>query len=82
MANSIEWVKSSFAYLLFHFGRILFRITAGPLNLCHGGCEALIDSGTTVIVGPSTEIELIQQMVPSYDPTVRTFHPGILLNDH
>ncbi|CAF3744670.1 unnamed protein product [Adineta steineri] len=39
-------------------------IYAGNLNLCDGGCEALIDSGTSWILGSYTGIRRFQELVP------------------
>ena len=43
---------------------------AGTLNLCNGGCEAVIDSGTTSIVGPFSKLEHIYKSIPTYDSMV------------
>jgi hypothetical protein len=49
----------------------LFSVKAGTLDLCNGGCEALIDSGTSFIIGPFEDIERFQQSIPTYNSVVR-----------
>jgi hypothetical protein len=52
------------------FTKVLLSVKTNTLNLCNGGCEALIDSGTTFIIGPSLDIERFQQSIPTYNLTV------------
>ncbi|CAF1264548.1 unnamed protein product [Rotaria sordida] len=44
-------------------------IKAGRLNLCNGGCTAIIDSGTTYIIGPSSDVYRLLRSIPHYNPT-------------
>jgi cathepsin D len=58
----------------------LFSVKAGTLNLCNGGCEALIDSGTTFIIGPFSDVERFQQLIPTYDSIVTIHHINALID--
>jgi hypothetical protein len=57
-------------YLSRSSASFLLSVMAGTLGLCNGGCEAVIDSGTTFIIGPFSDIERFQQSIPTYNPTV------------
>ncbi len=48
----------------------MFRIKAGTLNLCNGGCEVLIHSGTTFIIGPFSDVQRFQELIPTYNSIV------------
>ncbi|CAF3033311.1 unnamed protein product [Rotaria socialis] len=49
-------------------------IKIGGLDLCPGGCEAVIDSGTTMIIGPSLKVRHFRAWIPNYDEKESTFN--------
>ncbi|CAF4804098.1 unnamed protein product [Rotaria sp. Silwood1] len=49
-------------------------IKAGTLNLCNGGCTAVIDSGTTYIIGPSSDVNRFLRSISHYNSTDGSVH--------
>ncbi|XP_049780921.1 lysosomal aspartic protease-like isoform X3 [Schistocerca cancellata] len=51
-------------YWQFHMDKIDVDLGTKLIPFCENGCEALIDTSTTTITGPASEIEKIHELLP------------------
>uniref|UniRef100_A0A8C9RU32 Cathepsin D n=2 Tax=Scleropages formosus TaxID=113540 RepID=A0A8C9RU32_SCLFO len=48
------------AYWQIHMDQL---VVGNQLTLCSGGCEAIVDTGTSLITGPSTEVQALHKVI-------------------
>ena len=41
----------------------IVTVSDGSATACQGGCQAIIDSGTSYLLGPTTEIESVNDAI-------------------
>ncbi|XP_072379228.1 cathepsin D-like isoform X1 [Diabrotica undecimpunctata] len=65
-----KYYKGDFSYLPVTKQRYwqvnMDNFTAGDATVCNNGCEAIIDSGTSFIIGPWEDIEAINDAIDAY----------------
>jgi len=49
------------------------RVQIGDNILCVNGCQAIINTGTTFIIGPPLDIEVINKKLDTYTSETYTF---------
>ena len=42
---------------------MFYRITVGSSAFCNGGCNAIADTGTSLLTGPKEEVDKLNEMI-------------------
>ena len=42
------------------------RVTAGTVTVCPNGCDAIADTGTSLLVGPNDEVDKLNKLIGAH----------------
>ena len=42
---------------------MIVRVVAGATTLCSSGCQAIADTGTSLLVGPDEDVDKLNKMI-------------------
>lgn len=65
------------AYLTIH---IYFRGNVESSSFCEGGCQAVVDTGTSFVVGPNEEIAMINRLIGADSAQVSSLTSQIIIS--
>lgn len=58
--------KNHINFYIFYF----FRISYNNYDICHYNCYAVIDTGTSLIIGPSIQVDILNKQLGSTSSTM------------